>query len=152
MRYRRDSWKFRSLWKLWEGITSFAWSLNTEWKPLPVNTCFVLFTVMGMYYTLSPNVFAFSISFWCTFITYLMLLQVQNYNFNLECCCTCALKAKTLLLTQIVGQQHFSLLANALLSLSIHWNNNGNLCRYFVFIANNEKHLQKFPSFSEFSN
>lgn len=55
-------------------------------------------------------------------------------------------------LSQSVGQQHSSLLANALLSLSIHWNNNGNLCRYFVCIANNEKHLQKFPSFSEFSN
>lgn len=38
--YKRDSWKFRSLWKWWEGMTSFASSLNTEWKALPINTCF----------------------------------------------------------------------------------------------------------------
>lgn len=102
----------------------------------------------------------FSISFWWSYVPYVTLLQVQNWSFQSWMAAHvraaarrpahdyCASRPPS----QSVGQQHSSLLANALLSRSIHWNNNGNLCRYFVCITNNEKHLQKFPSFSEFSN
>lgn len=101
-----------------------------------------------------------SISVWWSYVPYVILLQVQNFFQSWMRSHMCGsssegqhtITADPGLSLSLRVNSVLLCFHNALLSLSIHRNNNGNLCRHFVCIANNEKHLQKFPSFSEFSN